>query len=422
MVVDVKEYDFHVPVEKFLVRDEHLFVGTVNELHRLSSSTLNKTLHPMKVGPNLDNPLCRQVGQCSNLIPTNYHWKVLLMTSDKSLLLCGTLFQGACQLVDENFQRIVNSSLPVVANDPVNSSIALIIHEENLVYFGVTYTNRGVLRWQIPSIAGRSLNRSDFMKIPSNNDANEFISRDDLSVRFMPRQQANFVVQYVYTFQTSNYIYFVSNQPNDLDERSRTTKLIRFCRENSNRLLRSYSEIPLVCVNDDWTLKSARTLIDHQNEEILIGHFERRDGSKGTNVCSWNIRKEIDRAFLENYQTCYSFGDRQRGLAFIKPNEPCRKDEVSHCEQERSVYFRRRFIGLFQSWFVPSVDENICPWIVNDRLPYPVGGRTALIGRLIYENSSETSNVFEWFRFSGKIFVVQGLMYGSLKLVSVSID
>ena len=38
--------------------------------------------------------------------------------------------QGSCQIIDENFNLIINSSLPVVANDPVNSTIGLIIPEQ----------------------------------------------------------------------------------------------------------------------------------------------------------------------------------------------------------------------------------------------------------------------------------------------------
>jgi hypothetical protein len=69
-------------------------------------------------------------------------------------------------------------------------------------------------------------------------------------------------------------------------------------------------------------------MFDKNNQQILIGHFTRKDGTGGTNICSWNIQNDIDQAFEDNYRTCYSMGIGQRGLAFIKPNEPCRKDEV----------------------------------------------------------------------------------------------
>ena len=65
-------------------------------------------------------------------------------------------------------------------------------------------------------------------------------------------------------------------------------------------------------------------------------------------------------------------------------------------------------------------DENLCPWIISERLPYPVGGMTPIIGRLIYENSIETSTTFRLHRFGLTNLVVQGLINSTFKLVSVS--
>jgi hypothetical protein len=258
----------------------------------------------------------------------------LLSIDKKNLLTCGTLSQGLCQLIDEDFNLITNSSSPIVANDPINSTIGLIIPEKNLIYFAVTYTNEGTYRWQIPNISGRSLNISRFMKIVSTNE-DDGISRDDLSLRFMSRQQTKFIVQYIYSFYTKNYIYFLTNQPNDIEQKNFLTKIIRFCRNSSYSIIRTYTEIPLICLNTDWILKTA----DIINGNILIGHFTRKDGSGGTNICSWNIANDIDKAFYDSYQTCYSMGMGQRGLAFIKPNEFCRKDEVETFVLKLFFYF-----------------------------------------------------------------------------------
>ena len=72
-----------------------------------------------------------------------------------------------------------------------------------------------------------------------------------------------------------------------------------------------------------------------------------------------------------------------------------------------------------KSWSIPVDDENLCPWIVSDRLPYPIGGTTPVIGRLIYENSVENSSAFQMYSFASTILVLQGLTNGTLKLVSV---
>ena len=378
--IDILEQDFQLPIEKLLLVNQHLYFGTVNSLHRLSSRTFNRTSSTLH-------------------FPSTYHWKILTSINNEQLLLCGTLSQGICQLVDRDLNLIINSSIPVVANDPQNSTIGLIIPEKNLVYFGVTYTNDGAYRWQIPSIAGRSLNSTRFMKILSAND-DDGITRDDLSLRFMSRQQATFIVQYIYSFSTNYYIYFLTNQPNDLGERIYLTKLVRFCRQSSNSILRTYTEIPLICSSSEWILQTADFIRNENNDEILIGHFTRKDGSRGTTVCSWNVKNDIDKALEENYRRCYSMGIGQRGLAFIKPNEPCRKDE---------------------SWSIPNNEENLCPFIDNDRLPYPVGGIQPVVGRLIYENLIESSSTFQTHSIGSLRVIFQGLTNGTLKLVSEEI-
>ncbi|CAF1166098.1 unnamed protein product [Adineta steineri] len=374
--INIIEKDLNKSIDKILLNEENLYISTNNILHRLSSLTLNQTLTPLE-------------------FPKNSHIKILLPISNDKIFLCGTYDQGLCQIIDKNFQFIINSTFPIVANDPINSTIALIIPEKNLIYFGVTYTNEGKYRWQIPNISGRSLNISRFMKILSVNDNDDMISHDDLSLRFMSRQQTTFIVQYIYSFYTKNYIYFLTNQPNDNEQKSLITKIIRFCRETSYSIIRTYTEIPLKCVNSDWILKTADIIYNRNNQQILIGYFTRKDGTGGTNLCSWNIQNDIDQAFEDNYRTCYSKGIGQRGLEFIKPNEPCRKDE---------------------SWSIPVNDNNICPWIISDRLPYPVGGTTPVRGRLLYENIIENSSVIKMYSFNSMILVFQGLTNGTFKL------
>ncbi|CAF3744671.1 unnamed protein product [Rotaria sordida] len=385
--IDIIENDLNNSIEKILLINENLYVGTKNFLHRLSSLTLNKTLLSLKLISNNNNLSCIQ---CN----INNHIKILLTIHNENILLCGTINQGTCQILDQNLNLIINSSLPIVANDPINSTISLIIPEKNLIYFGVTYTNEGTYRWQIPNISGRSLNISRFMKILSTND-DENISRDDLSLRFMSRQQTRFIVQYIYSFYTNNYIYFITNQPNDIEQKYFLTKIIRFCRNNSYSIIRTYIEIPLICVNSEWIIKTAEIFLNNNNEKILIGHFTRKDGSGGTNICLWNIQNDIDRAFEDNYRTCYSMGIGKRGLAFIKPNEPCRKDE---------------------SWSIPINNDNLCPWIINDRLPYPIGGTTPAIGHLFYENLLESSSALHIYSFGLSNLIFQGLTNGTFKL------
>lgn len=374
--IDMIEKDFNSSIEKILRLNEHLFIGTENLLHRLSSTTFQTNSPSFNLN--------------------SYHLKLLLPISNEHLFICGTVKSGSCQIIDHNFNVIINSSLPIL----MNSTIPLILHEENLIYLGVTYTNEGISRWQIPNLSGRSLNLTNFLQIYSIKTDNEDISRDDLSLRFMPRQQMTFIVQYIYSFSTKNFIYYLSNQPDEHDPTMIITKIIRFCRKKSSSIIRTYSELPLICLNSQWILQSAQIVTNPNEDLILIGMFRQRDGSNGTLMCSYDLRQEIDRSFLENYHRCYSLGIGQRGLAFIKPNEPCRKDSV---------------------WSM-NMNEDFCSSIVSEHLPYPVGGRNPIIGRVFEENLLENTHTFHLHSYGSIHVLSQGLTNGTLKLVSVLID
>ncbi len=40
------------------------------------------------------------------------------------------------------------------------------------------------------------------------------------------------------------------------------------------------------------------------------------------------------------------------------------------------------------------ITDDLCFWIINDRLPYPVGEINPIIGRLFDENSFENTSAF----------------------------
>jgi hypothetical protein len=73
-----------------------------------------------------------------------------------------------------------------------------------------------------------------------------------------------------------------------------------------------------------------------------------------------------------------------------------------------------------QSWSIPMNSENLCPWIISDRLPYPVGGTTPVVGHSIYENLLESSSAFQMYPLGATNLLFQGLINGTLKLVSMS--
>lgn len=66
--------------------------------------------------------------------------------------------------------------------------------------------------------------------------------------------------------------------------------------------------------------------------------------------------------------------------------------------------------------------DDLCSAIVNEHLPYPVGGRNPIIGRMFDENVEENTHAFHLHSYGSRHLLSQGLTNGTLKLVSVLID
>ncbi|CAF0887075.1 unnamed protein product, partial [Didymodactylos carnosus] len=399
-------------IEKLLFYDQSLYIGSVNRLHKYSSQTL-KHEHELKLGPYLDSPQCRPTKQCQ--LPqeqqelTDYHFKLFhVVTKENYLLICGTLYQGTCSAISlDTLSLLINSTIPVVANDPVNSSVSVIA--DDILYAAVTYTNYGSYRWLIPQISGRSLKKSSsFMQIVTSTRDSEnqaelsIINKEELSLKFMQRHQQSFIVQYIHSFITDKYVYLLSVQRQDINNDQIGTKLIRFCL-NSMSIMHSYTELPIQCGQDYPLLKFAQTmkagklfssiLNSNQDDIIIIGHFKRAINIDDSAMCVFLVR-DIDNFILDNYRSCYADGRLNRGLGFIKQDELCRKDEM---------------------W--SSSLDNLCS--ISDRLPYPVGGRTALNGRILWENSSPLSQnitAVQLFHIhdGNQTLIVQGLSNGTI--------
>lgn len=158
-----------------------VYIGAENMLVRLDAQNL-RILQYVRTGPVLDSPLCRYNPREECLysrrksLVSNFNKLLLVMEREGLLLTCWTAYQGVCEmrsLVD--IERIVvNSSVAVVANDPVNSTIAFQATSPNsqrLLYVATTYTSLGAYRDDIPALSGRSLQtQSKFMHLIESNN------------------------------------------------------------------------------------------------------------------------------------------------------------------------------------------------------------------------------------------------------------
>lgn len=167
-------------INNVVVYNDSVFVGAENVLLRLDARDL-RTLQSIRVGPVLDSAMCRYAPreEClysrrKSLTP-NYNKLVLVMERERALLVCWTAYQGVCEMRDLDDLSVVraNSSVAVVANDAVNSTIAFQATSPNsqrLLYVATTYTSLGAYRDDVPALAGRSLQSHRFMQLIESNN------------------------------------------------------------------------------------------------------------------------------------------------------------------------------------------------------------------------------------------------------------
>lgn len=177
---DVETGEPLVNINNLVVYNDSVYVGAENVLLRLDTRDL-RPLQSIRVGPVLDSPMCRYAPreEClysrrKSLLP-NYNKLVLVMERERALLVCWTAYQGVCEMRDLDDVSVVrvNSSVAVVANDAVNSTIAFQATSPNsqrLLYVATTYTSLGAYRDDVPALAGRSLQSHRFMQLIESNN------------------------------------------------------------------------------------------------------------------------------------------------------------------------------------------------------------------------------------------------------------
>ena len=164
-------------------------------------------------GPRHDNTQCHATGCPSQDVETALTDNVnKLMVADldtHTLIVCGSLFQGACN--KHNMSNISlrpeNLTFGVAANDENSSTYAFIgperyrsWQESNILYVGTTFTNNAEYRHDVPAISSRRLDTLEFAEFTFNQQS---ILHIDVKYR------DHFLVKYVYGFNASHYAYFV---------------------------------------------------------------------------------------------------------------------------------------------------------------------------------------------------------------------
>lgn len=256
---------------------DSVYLGATNTIYQLNGTDLSVQFE-QSTGPVFDNPSCG-ITECHGfedyMKPTQDVNKILVVDyQHKKLLSCGSTKQGACRRYQLNniAQREDLISMAVAANDDNSSTYAFIAparytfdpsssvagagslppaslqqqQQQQVLYVGSTYTRVGQSRdLLVPAIGTRILDDGpNLLKLYENS----FLDSARIDINSHLRDY--FLVNYLYGFASSNYIYFVTVQKKatsrDFEELGYHTRLARICITDSS--YNSYTEVDLKCV------------------------------------------------------------------------------------------------------------------------------------------------------------------------------
>uniref|UniRef100_H3AVW2 Plexin D1 n=1 Tax=Latimeria chalumnae TaxID=7897 RepID=H3AVW2_LATCH len=291
-----------------------VYLASVNRIYQLYSNLTQEIEE--ETGPVKDNLLCHAPqlpqAQCDHpkVLTNNYNKLLQLDPEQKVIVVCGSVFQGFCQLrkmgniseVAVTFpppslskNTVFPSMLNIAANHPNASTLGLIFKKPNgdtKLLVGATYTGVGTqffpknhskedLRFEnTPEIAIRSLNINDLPKLftydinPS--EDNVFKIKQDAK----PKNRLSFV----HAFIQKSYSYIAMNNDAKLgDKESHPNSILaRICLENKNRkksppetkkLTESYIQMGLQCGSNGNVFN--RLVSVFAAKELLFGVFEK---------------------------------------------------------------------------------------------------------------------------------------------------
>ncbi|XP_053671423.1 LOW QUALITY PROTEIN: plexin-B [Anopheles nili] len=312
------------------------YAGATNRVLQLNENLT--LLREAITGPKLDSAQCHAAGCPADVldsVETDNFNKVLLYNRDgDTLIACGSVHQGACEIYYLS-GRFPESTKPIevalAANDERSTTYAFIgpsryqsWKKEDIMYVGTTFTNVGDYRHDVPAISSRRLDDLTYAEFS--------IQQSNINIDVKYRD--HFLVNYVYGFNSTEYAYFVLVQKKShlADEAGYVTRLARICVNDPN--YDSYTEVTITCMvngTDYNILRDAKLAQAGQklssdmgikrDDFLLVAVFspskEITDEPQNRSaICMYSL-KDIEEVFNENIHSCFNGTIKDRNLGYI---------------------------------------------------------------------------------------------------------
>uniref|UniRef100_A0AAZ3NTE7 Sema domain-containing protein n=1 Tax=Oncorhynchus tshawytscha TaxID=74940 RepID=A0AAZ3NTE7_ONCTS len=305
-------------------RSGHLYVGAVNHLYHLSPDL--QVLSSSQTGPKLDSPECLPPivpKDCPTARVTPNTNKILLLEEGvdavgsevgaRSLIVCGTLFQGICdkRSLGNVSEVLYQTSNPVdtqyvAANDPRVSTVGVILNQKGvgLMLVGRGYTSKGPS--DIPPITTRRLS-------PSSSPSRQAFSQDEELGKLVVGSYSEYNNNFISAFNHSDHVYFLFSRRDMWNRKEYRTYVSRLCA--GDRSFYSYVEVPLEC-SGGYNLAQGASPAEHQGRPVLFvamaaGQASTPTATGRSALCVYGM-SELDASLQRAQELCYTEGGRGR--------------------------------------------------------------------------------------------------------------
>lgn len=337
---------------------KNIFIGGDNVLLKASENLV--ALKRQVTGPNLDFVDCyHDFGQtCAGKVTTNINKLLLIDSSKRHLIVCGSFNHGVCQIRSlDSLKLQTNGTVYVVSRTPLQAA-ALITPAgkrsgTRALYVATSwdkeYFTSSDLKYITPAVSTRIIDDLNRLFDPAKDAiaANSYLQY---------RENVVYHAKFIYAFSAGIFNYFVSVQQTvesftesftkdckggcSTNQSKFKTFIVRLCQEDE--VYSSYMELPLDCKGSNGTsfniaqsaylTKAGDGLaVDASTDVLVVTFFKVDKGWSGPSqysaVCTYSV-KEIKATLVSNLQNCVNnANDEEIGL-------PWAGGKVRKCDDE----------------------------------------------------------------------------------------
>uniref|UniRef100_A0A671NP41 Hepatocyte growth factor receptor n=1 Tax=Sinocyclocheilus anshuiensis TaxID=1608454 RepID=A0A671NP41_9TELE len=393
---DLPDFVSDTPIQKLLEFNGTVYVGAVNKLYALSKDL--KKIHEYNTGPVHEGHDCSAPDPCSGcknkpLNKNNTNMALLMETFyDLELFSCGSVRNGVCRrylLEDGPLDAEISCMYSKKNKDSSHGCPDCLAGPSGTQILNVM--SSGVVRFfvansePLDSTVPHLHHTISVRKMRETQDGFEFFSEQSY-MDLAPGLRGNYPLHYVYSFQSSPYVYFLTVQREGGSSNAFHTRIVRMC--SSDPEILRYVEMPFECIYSERRRKkrSAQVVFNvlqaahvakvgydfqqemglKEGEDVLFAAFARSkpdspEPTASSAICLISIT-DINNFFRDFMQKGYTRklshfpGSEEKNFNQVRDSFSCGKHERGYRLEVTSTNPRRDYFhGRFRNVLLTSI-------------------------------------------------------------------